>query len=127
MILILGALLGFASVAFGTYSEHVLKEIVSEEHFRNLMTALRYNQVNSVVITSIGLVLLNGGKLSEITAFKWSGNLFILSTVLFSFSIYLSISLQIPTLLYITPIGGMTIMLSWLVLLFGGVRAWKRG
>lgn len=127
MILILGALLGFASVAFGTYSEHVLKEIVSEEHFRNLMTALRYNQVNSVVITSIGLVLLNGGKLSEITAFKWSGNLFIVSTVLFSFSIYLSISLQIPTLLYITPIGGMTIMLSWLVLLFAGVRAWKRG
>ncbi len=127
MILILGALLGFAAVAFGTYSEHVLKEIVTEEHFRNLMTALRYNQVNSVVITSIGLVLLNGGKLSEITAFKWSGNLFITGTVLFSFSIYLSISLQIPALLYITPIGGMTIMLSWLVLLFAGVRAWKRG
>ena len=126
MILVFGALLGFAAVAFGTYSEHVLKDQVTVEHFRNLMTALRYNQVNSVVITAIGLALSNGGKLSEITAFKWSGTLFILGTTLFSFSIYLSISLEIPKLVYLAPIGGMTIMLSWITLLFAALTALKK-
>ena len=39
-------LLGFISVAFGAYAEHGLSKIVTDENFRFLMTAVRYNQVN---------------------------------------------------------------------------------
>jgi uncharacterized membrane protein YgdD (TMEM256/DUF423 family) len=126
MILIAGALLGFVSVAFGAYAEHGLREAVTEEHFRFLMTAVRYNQVHAVVIAAIGLALLNGGKLSNIPALRWSGMLFILGTVLFSFSIYLSVSLDIPALVNVTPIGGMTIMAAWLLFLLTGVLAKKK-
>ena len=126
MILILGALLGFISVAFGAYAEHELREAVTEEHFRFLMTAIRYNQVHAVVIATIGLALLNGGKMSNILALKWSGLLFIIGTVLFSFSIYLSLSFNIPSLVNITPLGGITIMAAWLVLMVAGVLARKK-
>ncbi len=126
MILILGALLGFISVAFGAYAEHGLREAVTEEHFRFLMTAIRYNQVHAVVIAAIGLALLNGDKLSNLPALKWSGLLFITGTVLFSFSIYLSVSLDIPSLVNITPVGGMTIMAAWLVLMVAGILAKKK-
>ena len=61
-------------------------------------------------MAAIGLALLNGGKLSCIPALKWSGLLFIIGTMLFSFSIYLSVSLDLPGLVSITPVGGMTIM-----------------
>ena len=110
MILILGALLGFISVAFGAYAEHGLREAVTEEHFRFLMTAIRYNQVHAVVIAVIGLALLNGGKLSNLPALKWSGLLFIIGTVLFSFSIYLSVSLDIPSLVNTTPVNTLFII-----------------
>ena len=126
MILILGALLGFISVAFGAYAEHGLREAVTEEHFRFLMTAIRYNQVHAVVISAIGLVLLNGGTLSDVPALKWSGLLFIIGTVLFSVSIYLSVSLDIPSLVNITPVGGMTIMAAWLVLMVAGILYRKK-
>lgn len=126
MILVWGALLGFISVAFVAYAEHGLREAVTEEHFRFLMTAIRYNQVHAVVIAAIGLALLNSGKLANIPALKWSGLLFIVGTVLFSFSIYLSVSLDIPGLVNITPIGGMTIMAAWLLLLVTGVLARKK-
>ena len=126
MILIWGALLGFISVAFGAYAEHGLREVVTDEHFRFLMTAVRYNQVHAVVIAAIGLVLLNGGKLANIPALRWSGLLFIIGTVLFSFSIYLSVSLDMPGLVNITPIGGMTIMAAWLMLLVVGVLERKK-
>ena len=126
MILFFGGLLGLTSVLFGTFLEHNLKDNISEEHYRNLMTALRYNQVHAVVISAIGMTLLNGGKLSNITTFKWSGNLFIAGTILFSFSIYISISLNIPKLVYITPIGGITIMLSWIMLVISSVRAMQK-
>ena len=126
MILVWGALLGFISVAFGAYAEHGLREAVTEEHFRFLMTAIRYNQVHAVVIVAIGLALLNGGNLTNIPALKWSGLLFVVGTVLFSLSIYLSVSLDIPSLVNITPIGGMTIMAAWLLLLVTGVLARKK-
>jgi uncharacterized membrane protein YgdD (TMEM256/DUF423 family) len=126
MILICGALLGFISVAFGAYAEHGLREIVSEEQFRFLMTAIRYNQVHAVIISAIGLVLSNGGKLSNTPILRWSGLLFVAGTVLFSGSIYMSVSFAVPSLVNITPIGGMTIMVAWLLLAFVGLDSKKR-
>ena len=125
MILICGALLGFIAVAFGAFAEHGLREGITDEHFRFLMTAVRYNQVHAVIISAIGLVLLNSGKFATISAVKWSGLVFIIGTVLFSFSIYFSVSLDLPSLVNITPVGGMTIMAAWLLLLIAGLMAKK--
>ena len=126
MTLILGALLGFISVAFGAFAEHGLRANVTEEDFRFLMTAVRYNQVNAAVIISIGLTLLSSERLANIQPLRWSGLLFIAGTLLFSFSIYVSISLDMPSLLNITPTGGITIMAAWLLLLASGVMVAKK-
>ena len=125
MILIFGSLLGFVSVAFGAFAEHGLRENISEEHFRFLMTAVRYNQIHAVVVTAIGIALINGGKIATIPFFKLSGLTFAIGTALFSFSIYLSVWLNLPGLLNITPIGGVTIMISWLLLLLTGLSILK--
>ena len=118
MILLIGALLGFISVAFGAFAEHGLKDAISEEHFRFLMTAVRYNQIHSVIIVAIGFSTRSGGYWCNIPQLNWAGSVFIIGTILFSFSIYLSVSLQVPFLLNLTPLGGITIMLGWLMLAF---------
>ena len=120
-ILVSGAILGFVSVSFGAYSEHGLKPIVSEEDFRFLMTAIRYNQVNSVIISAIGLFILVADK-NKIKLFKLSGQIFVIGTLLFSFSIYLSILLNMPNLQYLTPIGGMTLLGAWLMFLISALK-----
>ena len=126
MMLMGGALLGFISVAFGAFAEHGLRESITDEHFRLLMTAIRYNQVNAVVISAIGLVLLNDKKFANSPILKWSGLLFIIGTVLFSFSIYFSVSFDIPELVKITPVGGVTIMVAWLLLSMAGLTLKKK-
>ena len=125
MILVVGAFLGFFSVFFGAYSEHSLRGIVSEEHFRQLMTGIRYNQVNSVIISAIGIANLSKIQVFESRFFQVVGYLFILGTTLFSFSIYASISFNLPKLVYLTPFGGVTIMLSWVSLLVFGILTVK--
>ena len=120
-ILVSGAILGFVSVSFGAYSEHGLKPIVSEEDFRFLMTAIRYNQVNSVIICAIGLFILVADK-NKIKLFKLSGQIFVIGTLLFSFSIYLSILFKMPNLQYLTPIGGMTLLVAWLIFLISALK-----
>lgn len=124
MILIVGALLGFFSVAFGAYSEHGLRPKVSEDEFRMLMTAIRYNQVHALIISVLGLITLPSSFLNN-HLFRWSGFLFILGTILFSFSIYTSVGLQIPSLLYLTPVGGITLMVSWLSLAYAAYQFQK--
>lgn len=125
MILVIGAFLGFFSVGFGAYSEHALREVVTEEHFRFLMTAIRYNQVHAVIISALGLLLLSGSKLTDIPYFRWSAKLFILGTLLFSFSIYFSVLLDITEITYATPVGGTILMVAWFVLLWAGRSAAK--
>ncbi len=124
MILIIGALLGFFSVAFGAYSEHGLRPKVSDEEFRMLMTAIRYNQVHALIISALGLMTLPSNFLN-IHLFRRSGFLFIVGTILFSFSIYTSVGLQIPSLLYLTPVGGITLMISWLSLAYAAYKFQK--
>ena len=126
MILIFGGLLGFIAVAFGVFAEDGLRAGVSDEQFRFLMTAVRYNQVNALIIASIGLALLGSSKFEHITALKLSGALFIIGTMLFSFSIYLSVSFEIPSLVNITPVGGVTLMAAWLSLLVSGLVARRK-
>ena len=125
MLLITGALLGFFSVFFGAYSEHSLREIVSEEHFRQLMTAIRYNQVNSVMICAIGLAALSEIEIYKTKFFQAIGVLFIVGTLLFSFSIYSSILFELPEIVYLTPVGGVIIMTSWFSLLIFGLRVMR--
>lgn len=125
MILVCGALLGLISVAFGAFAEHGLRSIVTDEQFRLLMTAVRYNQAHAVITSAIGLAL-HSARLANIPALKWSGLLFITGTVLFSFSIYLSVSFDIPYLMNITPVGGITIIAAWLLLLTAGLLVNKK-
>ncbi|WP_428525705.1 DUF423 domain-containing protein [Roseibium sp.] len=125
MVLVLGTFLGFFSVAFGAYAEHGLRPVITEEQFRYLMTAIRYNQVNAGVTTAIGLTLLSGMGAAKPPALQWSGRLFILGTMLFSFSIYLSVVLGIRELTYLTPVGGVTLMAAWVALALAGVSMMK--
>lgn len=126
MILLVGGVLGFISVAFGAYAEHGLKESISEEHFRFLMTAIRYNQVHAVVVTAIGLGIASGVLPLQSLLIRWSGILFILGTALFSFSIYLSVVLALPQLVNLTPIGGTIIMLAWMLIAISGYKVLHR-
>ena len=121
MILAIGSLLGFISVAFGAFAEHALKPEISDESFRHIMTALRYNQIHSVVIISIGLFLLNNEN-GKSKSFNVAGWLFIFGTVLFSFSIYLATSLNLGMLINLVPIGGITLMIAWLSLAYCGIK-----
>ncbi|MEY8767984.1 DUF423 domain-containing protein [Francisella philomiragia] len=121
MNLIIGAIFGFISVAFGAYTEHGLKSQISAEHFEFIMTAIRYNQIYAIVISSIGLVLLSDKKLAQSLLLKLSNLFFIVGTTLFSFSIYISVVYNITIILKLAPFGGTALMIGWLMLILAAI------
>ncbi|MGQ4004799.1 DUF423 domain-containing protein [Francisellaceae bacterium CB52] len=90
------------------------------------MTAIRYNQLYAIVISGIGLLMLNNGKLENSIIFKISGCFFILGTLLFSLGIYTSVLFDIPQILRLAPIGGTSLMLGWICLIVLGVLTLQR-
>ena len=126
MILMIGAILGLFSVGFGAYTEHGLKPYISEEEFRYLMTAIRYNQVNAVVIVTIGLSLTSSHLIKELPVFKWCSRIFVIGSFLFSFSIYFSILLGIKEITYLTPVGGITLIVAWGLLLVSAYQLTRK-
>jgi uncharacterized membrane protein YgdD (TMEM256/DUF423 family) len=125
MALITGAFLGLFSVVFGAYSEHGLKPKITDEEFRFLMTAIRYNQINSAMICILGFALQGQGPFYQLSSLMWSIKLFIIGAFLFSFSIYASVFFGIPQLTYATPVGGTILMIAWFLLLVAGIKARK--
>jgi uncharacterized membrane protein YgdD (TMEM256/DUF423 family) len=122
-VLVTGALLGFLSVVIGAMSEHVFRTRVDDEVFRWVMTAIRYHQVGSLIISAIGLILLADVARTIRARLSLSAWLFVVGTLLFSFSIYASALTGIEALTYVTPVGGVTLMAAWLVLAWAALAA----
>lgn len=122
-VLVAGAILGFLSVALGASAEHILQSRVDAEVWRWVMTAVRYHQVGALVVTALGLSLTAGARPARWLAM--SGWFLIAGTILFSFSIYAAALTGIRELTYVTPLGGVSLMFGWLVLIWAGIRAYK--
>lgn len=122
--LALAALFGFAAILLGTLAEHAFKPRVDAESFRYLMTATRYLQVHSVVLVSLALALLVAPSLPVRLrqGLQASFLLLLFGTALFAGSIFASVASGIPTLTYLTPVGGTVMMLAWLWL---ALTAWR--
>jgi len=116
-LLMIGALLGFLSVAIGAAADHAGW---AEAMAASVATAIRYHQLGAVMIVLLALV---GLKLEDQAVRRGLGlaaTLFAIGTLLFSFSIYAAAISGIRGLTIITPFGGVTLMAAWLALLVTG-------
>ena len=113
----IAALLAFLSVALGAFGAHSLNELLTTEKLNSFETAVRYQFYHSLALLIIGL---NANKLN---ATALIGKFMLIGIVFFSFSIYLLslqelIGINLSVLGPITPIGGLLLMISWLILIF---------
>ena len=113
----IAALLAFLSVAIGAFGAHSLNELLTTEKLNSFETGVRYQFYHSLALLIIGL---NANKLN---ATALIGKFMLIGIVFFSFSIYLLslqelIGINLSILGPITPIGGLLLMISWLILIF---------
>ena len=113
----IAALLAFLSVAIGAFGAHTLNELLTTEKLNSFETGVRHQFYHSLALLIIGL---NANKLN---ATALIGKFMLIGIVFFSFSIYLLslqelIGINLSILGPITPIGGLLLMISWLILIF---------
>ncbi|AZI22213.1 DUF423 domain-containing protein [Chryseobacterium taklimakanense] len=123
LTLVIGAVYGVLSVILGAFGAHAFKKILSPEKLESFETGVRYQMYAAFFLLFVGYILK-----FETKSENWISWLMILGALLFSFSIYLLAfqdywGTNLKFLGPITPIGGMLMIVSWVMLIFYFVKA----
>ena len=110
---LLGSILAFSAVLLGAFGAHAIKETLSaHDSIQTWETAVRYQMWHA-----LSLILLSMIRLTQPTP-KMIGPCFTIGTLLFSGSLY-GLALDGPKWLGpITPLGGLSLMIGWLLLAY---------
>ena len=113
-----GAIFGMIAIILGAFGAHALKKMLSMEELSTFETGVRYQMYHALFLIFIGII----NELSQ-KAKKIIYNLVVFGVLLFSGSIYLLAtnsltSFDFKVIGFITPIGGLLLILAWGVLLF---------
>lgn len=118
IIIATGAIFGILSVIFGAFGAHALKKTLSSEQLHSFEVGVKYQMYYALLLVVLGF---NFNTITQPT--YWC---FTLGIILFSFSIYglvLSDSKgkKLRFLGPITPIGGLLLVIGWLLLLISAL------
>lgn len=103
---------GFLAVAMGAFGAHGLKKIRTPEELEPYKTGVLYHLVHVPVLLQIGFY---EARVSDHDV-DLVGSVFVLGMVLFSGSLYLLTLTKKKKLGAITPIGGVALLVGWVLL-----------
>jgi uncharacterized membrane protein YgdD (TMEM256/DUF423 family) len=117
-----GALFGMVAIILGAFGAHALKNLLPAEQLVTFETGVRYQMYHALFLIFIGMM----ASLSEKTK-KTIYSLVISGVCLFSGSIYLLAtnsltSFDFKVIGFVTPIGGLLLIVAWGLLFFGFVK-----
>ena len=117
-ILMTGAALLAFAVAVGAFGAHALKVRLTDDMLQIYKTGVEYHFYHALGLLLIGVLSLHisSGLLN------WSALLLVLGIVLFSGSLYLLAITGLKWLGAITPLGGLSFIAGWILLL---IAVWK--
>lgn len=113
----IGGVFGFLGVALGAFGAHQLKDTLSPEMMEIFKTGVFYHILHAVVITAIGFY--SNPKLYKAALFLSIG------IILFSFSLYIYSVTAIKTFAMITPLGGVSFLIGWLLIIIRSISLSK--
>ena len=112
-ILITASIFGVLAVVLGAFGAHALKEIITVEAQQTFETGVRYQMYHAILLLFVGSTTYIQQKIKKILYY-----LIVLGIILFSGSVYglatnLLTTFDYKTIGFITPIGGLLLILAW--------------
>ncbi|MFT5281422.1 MAG: uncharacterized membrane protein YgdD (TMEM256/DUF423 family) [Yoonia sp.] len=109
--LVIGALLCMFSVIIGAFAAHGLKSLLSEYQLDIVQTGARYQMYHGLAMLICSIMCISSGQCHSL--FKKTNIAFLMGSVLFSGSLYLLALTQIKTFAFLTPVGGLFLIIGW--------------
>ena len=121
LFLSLGAIYGGLAVAIGAFATHALRATLSPESLHLIETGVRYQMIHALALLCVGILCIQIKALDLTLILAGIG--FAIGIIGFSGSLY-ALALTSPVWLgFITPLGGLSLILGWASLAIAG---WKQ-
>ena len=124
MLILFGAIMGFLSLSLSAFIAHGIHLTLTAHQLRSLDTALLNLQVHAILLIALS-GYINTQTVSVSRMIRGAACLFVAGTLLFSLSIIFSYILSREGLLLLTPIGGVILLLAWLLLIIGSLVEYR--
>ena len=116
--IVVGAVFGLSALALDAATAHEAQTLVPETRWHAFSVGLRVQQWHATVLLVTGVLLLH----RDLRLWRAAAVLFSIGIVAFSGSLFVGALLDDPPagIGSLTPIGGVALMLGWLLLSLGG-------
>ena len=115
----LGSILAGIAVGLGAFGAHGLRGILSPEDLVTFETGVRYQMYHALALLGVAWAVTQW----ETVLLQWSGWLFVLGILVFSGSLYILVLTGQRWLGAVTPLGGLALILGWVLLASAVFRA----
>lgn len=112
------AINGLLSVMIGAFAAHALEAVLTAQRIEAFDTAVKYQIFHTLAL--FGLICID----DELLAVRWKNYaacFFLSGIILFCGSLYLLVVTDISDLAMITPLGGLSFMIGWIMLLLAAI------
>jgi uncharacterized membrane protein YgdD (TMEM256/DUF423 family) len=117
MWIIISGIMGFLAVAIGAFGAHGLDGKIPDNLLQVYKTGVTYHLVHAVCLLAISLT--GNEKYFKAAAF------FLIGIILFSFSLYVYAITAVTAIAIITPFGGVSFLIGWILIAVEGFKSIK--
>lgn len=114
--IVLGSILMAVAVAMGAFGAHALKSKLEPDKLKVYETGVQYHIIHALGLIAVGLLV---GQYPDVGMIKLAGWFMAAGIVLFSGSLYGLSMKRIRLLGPITPLGGLSFIIGWVLVAVG--------
>jgi len=115
---------GFVAVAMGAFAAHGLKSVLDDAALAWVETASRYQMTHALALLGVALLIDRDSGVSR-RLLGFTGWALLAGVGLFAGSLYLLALTGVTAFAWVTPLGGLALLIGWAALAWYGVLRWR--
>lgn len=123
VFLLISAVCAFLGVALGAFGAHGLKMLLSPQMMAVYKTGVDYQMWHAL---GLGLIAMFSQQAQQSNLLKWAGWMMFAGIILFSGSLYLMAIFNIKWLGIVTPLGGLSFLVAWVLVIIFSFQSLKK-
>ena len=124
-ILILGSVFGLLAVIIGAFAAHGLKLKITPDSLQSFETGVRYQMYHALLLLLVGNLDSVSDKAKKIIFYLVGVGVLFFSGSIYALATNILTGFDFKVIGFITPIGGLLLILAWLILLINFVQSTK--
>lgn len=122
-LLIAGAVLGILGIILGAFAAHGLEKLVDADAVKTFETGVRYQMYHAFLLLILGISSFVSLKSKKAIFYLVLIGLIFFSGSIYGLAIKSLLSFDFKIIAMITPIGGLLLIVAWIVMLIGIIRS----